>query len=157
MTITQEFTKALEQDRAERDSFKPLIEKFEELKKVLQLYFKMTKTTRKWYGKRVTEILPVLNVSIAHKLTYRNTPYLFIDINGHDYIMGIGEMGDLKDRLYFISGTTYLNNKKDSTVVHITSHMFGSMYYLLENKITNVQLFCKLINDYRDYLIAVTE
>jgi hypothetical protein len=152
MTIAQEFSLALVEDRAEQDSFKPLIAKFEELKEVLQSNFKIKQKHSKWYGKVTYEIKPVLNVEIENKIAHSSGKYLFIRINGCGYVMGLGEIGELKDRLYFIEGS-YTHNH-DKQVVYITSHMFGTTDYCLEDKITNVQLFVNLIKKYRNYLVG---
>lgn len=151
LTIAQEFSLALVAERAEEDSFKPIIEKFEELKKVLQSNFKITIKERKWYGlsKKVTK--PVLSMEIKDKITKNNgDKYLFIRIDGCGYVMGLGKIGELKDRLYFIEGVPFCT--KDKTVVYVTNWMFGTTDYCLENKITNVQLFSELIKRYKKFL-----
>ena len=65
--------------------------------------------------------------------------------------MGIGEIGELKGRLYFINGNSF-GCRNDKTVVYITSGMFGISDYCLEDKITNVQLFSSLIKNYKQYI-----
>jgi hypothetical protein len=152
MTIAQEFSLALVEDRAEQDSFKPLIAKFEELKEVLQSNFKMKRKHRKWYGAVTWEVLSAINLELVEKISHSSGKYLFIRINGKGYVMGLGEIGELKDRLYFIEGSYTHNHNKQ--IVHITSHMFGTTDYCLENKITNVQLFVDLIKTYRNYLVG---
>jgi hypothetical protein len=152
MTIAQEFSLALIEDRAEQDSFKPLIAKFEELKEVLQSNFKMKRKNSKWYGKTTYTVVPTLNLEIEDKITHSSGKYLFIRISGHGFVMGLGEIGELKDRLYFIEGSFI--NRKDTEVVYITTNMFGTTDFYLENKITNVQLFSILIKKYRDYLVV---
>ena len=152
MTIAQEFSLALTNYRAEEDSFKPLLEKFEELKEIIQSNFKMKQKHYKWYGAVTWEVLPAINVSIEDKIAHSSGKYLFIRINNNGYVMGLGEIGDLKDRLYFIEGRN-INKSKDKQVVYITSHMFGTCDFCLEDKITNVQLFSYLIKIYKQYLI----
>ena len=153
MTIAQEFSLALVAERAEEDSFKPLIAKFEELKEVLQSNFKIKHKHRKWYGKVTYEIKPVLNLEIENKITHSSGKYLFIRINGKGYVIGLGEIGELKDRLYFIEGKIIMTSQ-GKQIVHTTSHMFGTTDYCLEDKITNVQLFVDLIKTYRNYLVG---
>jgi hypothetical protein len=151
MTISQEFSQALVADRAEQESYKPLIEKFEELKEVLQSNFKMKRKHRKWYGSVTWEVLPAIEVELENKFTHNSSKYLFIRINGHGYVMGLGEIGELKDRLYFNRGTMVTGKKQ---VIYAKSHMFGESEYSLEDKITNVQLFSNLIKEYRTYLLV---
>jgi hypothetical protein len=133
MTIAQEFSLALVEDRAEQDSFKPLIAKFEELKEVLQSNFKMKRKHRKWYGAVTWEVLSAINLELVEKISHSSGKYLFIRINGKGYVMGLGEIGELKDRLYFIEGKIIMTS---------------------QDKITNVQLFVDLIKTYRNYLVG---
>jgi len=151
LSIAQEFSLALVEDRAEEDSYKPLIEKFEELKKILQSNFKITDTSRKWYGKKVTETKPVHDVKIEDKIAHSSGKYLYISINRFRYVMGLGEIGELKDRLYFIAPISNLDSK-GKTVVYLTNQMFGTYFHCLEDKITNVQMFVEMLKSYKQYL-----
>lgn len=153
MTIAQEFKEALSINQAEEDSFKILIGKFEELKEVLQSNFKITRKEGPWYWTKKNVTKPVINIDIEDKVTHSSGKYLFIRINGGGYVMGLGEIGELKDRLYFIEGR-YIHSSKNKQVVYVTSHMFGSCDFCLEDKITNVQLFSDLIKKYKQYLIT---
>ena len=152
MTISQEFKEALIINKAEADSFKPLLDKFEELKEILQSNFKITTKEGPWcwFKKYVTK--PVIYMNIEDKITHRSGKYLFIKIGGTGCVMGLGEVGELKDRLYFIEGR-YTSKSRDKQIVYVTNHMFGTLDYCLEDKITNVQLFSDLIKRYNDYLI----
>jgi hypothetical protein len=154
LTIAQEFSLALVEDRAEQDSFKPLIAKFEELKEVLQSNFKMRRKVSKWYGKTTYTVDPAINLEIEDKITHSSGKYLFITINGCGCVMGLGEIGELKDRLYFIEQPYFPgSNMKNNTCVYIRSGLFGTYDYCLENKITNVQLFSGLIKKYKQFLL----
>ena len=154
MTIAQEFGTALTDYKAEEDSFKPLLEKFEELKQVLQSNFKMVVESRKWYGKVKYSLNNVINIDIDYKIIHSSGKYLFIRINGRGYVMGLGEIGELKDKLYFIEASAHSSRSKEKTVVYITNQMFGTYDYCLEDKITNVQLFVMLIKTYKNYLVT---
>jgi hypothetical protein len=155
MTIAQEFTEAIQADRAEEDSFKPLLEKFAELKEVLQSNFKRKETKRTWYGKVKNTINNVISIDIDDKIVHSSGKYLYIRINGGGYVMGLGEVGELKDKLYFIESSMFISSRsKDKTVVYITSGMFGVYDHCLEDKITNVQLFAHLIKRYKIFLVT---
>ena len=153
MTIAQEFNEALAINKAEEASFTVLINKFDDLKEVLQSNFKITSTSRKWYGKKVSKTRPVIQMDIEDKITHSSGKYLYIRIGGCGYVMGLGEIGELKDRLYFIEGR-YIHGSKGKQVVYVTSHMFGTCDFCLEDKITNVQLFSEIIKKYKQYLIT---
>ena len=151
MTISQDFKDALAINKAEDESFFPLIEKFEELKTVLDSNFEVKQKNRNWYGKVTKTTKPLLSLSLEDVITHKTGKYLYIRINGCGYVMGLGEIGELKDKLYFI-GTQYYSNSKDKTTVYITNGFTFTQDYSLEDKITCVQLFSKLIKDYKQYL-----
>lgn len=153
MTLQQEFATAKALHSADELLYLPLIEKFEELKKVLRGNFIMKQKDRKWYGKTTWEVKPAIMVDIVEKVNHSTGKYLFIRINGCGYVMGIGQLGELKDRLYFCEGSSLMTSH-GKTIVHITSHMFGwTTDYCLENNLTTVQLFSHLIKKYNDYLV----
>jgi lipopolysaccharide biosynthesis regulator YciM len=152
-TIAQEFSVALVNDRAEQETYKPLLEKFEELKQVLQSNFEYRETKRKWYGRKVISKRPLVNMEVEDKFTHITGRYLFISIMGRRYVMGIGEYGDLKGRLYFCDGNIFRSQSKDKTIVRVDCGMFSTTDYCLEDKITCVQLFAKMIKEYRQYLV----
>ena len=149
--INQEFKDALALHRADELLFLPLIEKFEELKKVLESNFLMKRKEKKWYGKSNWVVQSALNVEIETRINHSTGKYLFIRINGTGYVMGIGQLGELKDRLFFCEGSI---SKRGETIVYITRHMFGTTDYYLENHLTTVQLFSHLIKKYNQYLVG---
>ena len=154
MTLQQDFADAKALIAADDLLFLPLIEKFEELKKVLQSNFTMKLKEKKWYGKTTWKVEPVLNVDIENKISHSTGKYLFIRINGASYVMGIGQIGELKDRLYFCEGD-FSSRSKSKTVVWVFSNNFGfTTDYCLENNLTTVQLFSRLIKNYRQYLVG---
>jgi hypothetical protein len=115
----------------------------------------MKRKHRKWYGVVYWEVLSTMNLELEEKFIHNNTKYLYIRINGVGYVMGLGEVGDLKDKLYFLPRSAYLNNKHvQETVVYTTHQMFGAYYHILEHKQTTVQLFSHFIRTYRDYLVG---
>lgn len=152
--INQAFKDAINLHNENEKGFLPLIEHFEELKKVLQSNFLMRQKKSTWYGKTNWVVKPTLNLEIEDKITHSTGKYLFIRINGKGYVMGIGEIGELKDELYFCYGS--MITRKNDVIVHITSSMFGTTDYALENKITLVQLFSFLIKEYNNYLVKGT-
>lgn len=151
MTLHQDFADAKALIAADEILFQPLIEKFEELKKVLTSNFLMKHKEHKWYGKTVWVVTSPINIEIADKIDHITGKYLFIRINGYSYVMGIGQRGELYDRLYFCKGS-YPADTKDKTVVYKSYHVFGNTDYYLENNITCVQLFADMIKKYKNYL-----
>lgn len=151
--MNQEFKEALSVHKSDELRFTKLIDKVEELKTVLQSNFRIKVNKRKWYGKCYIEYMPVLNVSIDEKINHSTGNYLYINIDGNRHVMGIGEIGDLKDKLYFCEGR--YTAPRDSTIVFVcSSHvMFNTINYCLEDKITLVQLFSKLIKQYKHFLV----
>ena len=104
-----------------------------------------------WFSKKFTR--PTISVEIKERISHSSGKYLAITINGYNYVMGLGEIGELKDRLYFIEGSSCLRSK-DKTIIHCQYNMFNTYDYCLENKITNVQLFSLLIKEYKEYLVV---
>jgi hypothetical protein len=153
--INQEFKDAINLYNDNDKRFQPLIEKFEELKKVLESNFVVKYKKIRWYGKSELVTRPALTVQIETKIDHSTGKYLFIRINGLGYVMGIGEYGDLKDRLYFCIGNSFPPSKK-RTFVHMTCDIFHSTEYYLEHKITLVQLFSSLIKSYKEHLVQGT-
>lgn len=152
MTLQQDFADAKALHAADELLFLPLLEKFDELKKVLQSNFLMKQKERNWYGKSNWIVKPAINLEIENKIDHSTGKYLFIRINGYGYVMGIGQLGELKDRLYFCVAD-YNFNTKDKTIVYINNTLFGGTDYCLESHITSVQLFSHLIKKYNCYLV----
>lgn len=151
MTLQEEFATAKALHSADELLFLPLIEKFEELKKVLRGNFLMKCKETKWYGKVNWVAKPVISVEIEEKICHRTGQYLFIRINRRGYVIGIGQFGDLKDRLFFCEGGLHI---KGETCVHVVHGMINSIEYCLENHITAVQLFSRLIKEYKKFLVV---
>jgi len=152
MTLQQDFANAKALNSADELLFLPLIEKFEELKKVIESNFLMKQRESKWYGKTTWVVKPALNVEIENKIDHSTGKYLFITINGRGYVMGLGQLGELKDRVYFCTGN-FSSNSTNKTIVHITNTMYNTIDYCLENHLTTVQLFSYLIKEYKNYLV----
>lgn len=148
--INQEFQNAVTLYKENEQSFLPLIEKFNEIKDVIRNNFSIETKERNWYGKATFVARPALMVDIKDKFIYDTGRFLVIEIHGMSYVMGIGEYGELKDKLYFCESSLATKKK---TVIYARSHMFGTDYYCLENKITLVQLFSQLIKKYKHLLI----
>lgn len=153
LTIDQEFKLALHQHNAEQDSFKPLLEKLEELKQVVESNFMRVDVTRKWYGKVVRTKRPGLTTKIESKFIFQNVRYIQFNMGIYRYVVGIGEIGDLKDRLYFIPGKSFINDSNKTSVLD-APNIFGVTRFYLEDKITCVQMFSKLIHDYKEWLVT---
>lgn len=151
MQISEEFSLALTEDRYEEESFKPLLEKFEELKEVIHNNFKYSIESRNWYFVKKV-ISSNFEISIVEKIYHETGKHLLIRINGNDYVIGMYDNSHrFSGRLYFIPKTMIMD--KDKTLIHITSHMFGENLYYLDNRITNVQFFVHMIKKYRNYLV----
>lgn len=152
-SLQQNFSDAKALHSADELLFLTLIEKFEELKKILESNFLQKHKTTKWYGKSEWVVTPAIKVELEDKISHNTGKYIFIKINSVGYVMGIGQFGELKDKIYFCEGFLSSSNKTNKTNVYITDHMFGSNYYFLENHITCVQLFSYLIKKFNYYLI----
>ena len=109
---------------------------------------------RKWYGKGVHTRQPVFSIEIGHKFIFQNVRYIQFNMGIYRYVVGIGEIGDLKDKLYFIPGKSFFINESDKTSVLDLANMYGVTRFYLEDKITCVQMFSKLIHDYKEWLVT---
>jgi hypothetical protein len=153
ITFIEEFEQAIKNLKSDEDAFILLIQKFEELKQVLESNFRVIKDVRKWYGKKVHIDGTIINMSIEEKINHKSGKYLFISINGYRYVMGIGEIGDLKDKVYFLESSMSHGNK---TIINCGcgGGVYGLNYWCLEDKLTCVQLFSMLIKRYKKFLVV---
>lgn len=153
-SFTKSFNEALIINRKEEESYVPLLEKFKELKDTLEENFKVqVKTEKKLFRKPVYGIKPKLEIELAEKLLINNQPYLFIRINNRSYLMSIGEIGDLKGKVYFLYSTPG-NNKDMQSMYKYFYGFYEYEYNFYENNLlTLVQLFSYLIKEYKRYLV----
>lgn len=151
MNLQQEFAKAKELCDIDESEYTPLLEKFEELKTVIESNFRHKEEQRRSFRRTKIVDVPALTVNLIDKIYYENEKYLFVRIGGVGYVMGLGKIGDLKDRVYFYHGAT--TKKHKSNLIHIEIIGCLSRDYYTENVLTCVQLFSHLIKYNKKYLV----
>lgn len=152
-SLAQEFSLALIDNRDEEASYAPLLAKFEELKEVLQQNFIEERAVPTWNGFKKKVKTPFFNINLEDKFMFKGCKYLYIDINRARYVMAIGEIGELKDRVFIIEDSYFKPSKSKTCVYSARIGSFRDANFYLEDKITCVQLFSQFIKNYKQYLV----
>jgi hypothetical protein len=168
MNYDEDFNLALKSEKEYTDQFKPIIDEFEKIKVVLQEKFVTEESVSKketvlvkpkWFWQKHTkhevvhftkEEKPYFDkVAIVREFTFDDHPYILIDINGYNYIMSIGKVGQFKDKLFIIPGST---SKKDEHSLMVNGNGYVRWYFYNSEKITTVQFFSRIIRYFNKYL-----
>jgi len=152
-SLAQEFSLALTEARATEASYAPLLEKFEELKEVLQSNFIEERLVSTWIVSKKKVKTPIFNINLEDKFMFKGCRYLYIDINRARYVMALGEIGELKDRVFIIEDSYFKPSKCKTCVYSTRIGNFRDVNFYLEDKITCVQLFSQFIKNYKPYLV----
>lgn len=153
MSLQQEFADAKALHSADELLFLPLIEKFEELKTILQSNFQVKTTSRKWTGFSTCTKGPAILINIDEKVSHETGKYLLIRINGFGYLMGIEQVGEIKDKLFFCDRRRFASEIKNKTLLYSQSGTCFDSHYCLEDKLTCVQFFSDMIKKYKQFLV----
>lgn len=170
MNYNEAFQIALKQDNEYEDQFTPIINEFNSIKAVLQENFlvynkvikkRKTKISSNWFWgteKDKEEIWEekesepkIKDIKVKDKIVVDNHPYIVVEIDKYEFVMSIGKLGELKDKVFILSPIFHTIDNGDEKPI-LTGWSGCAYYFYLSNKITIVQLFTTFIKRYRNYL-----
>jgi hypothetical protein len=154
MTLQSDFQDSIDIQKEIDKSFDPLVEKFNELKDILDANFSKMENSGILFWKNKKKI-PALFVKIKDKICVDGQSYLEIHIAHYRFLMSIGSYGELKDKVYFIEPTCGIYGHFGK-LIHNSHECYewavSTRYFYERRTKTTVQLFSYLIKEYKEYL-----